>query len=483
MRYTFKTTPYKHQAIALKKCLSQPNTALLLDPGLGKTKISIDDISARYLRDGLSRVLILAPRVVLGIWEEEIATHMPDNIPRETYRMTGPKHKRLEMLQQAIDNHKQDPDKLHIIIMTYDSLAVHKDKEGKKLDHYYKLVKKFEPEAVIADESQLIKSNSSARSRAAYNIAKDAHHRLILTGTMITKNPLDVFGQYRFLDDRIFGTRFRSFKNHFAVMGGYGGYQVVGWRDLDLLAEGVHQIAVRMRKEECLDLPDKTYIKVPVELEDKTKTAYADMKEKMILELEGEDFTADIAMVKALRLQQIAGGFITKTDGSDRYTLPIGEYEKINATLELAQLKIEEGSKVVIYAKYVWELHQLYERFDKAKLNPLLIYGGTKDHESDHYRDLFQNNDDYPVLIMQTSKGIGITLHAANIGIFHSLSHRFDDFQQCQDRIHRIGQDKHVTYYIMLAEGTIDNHIYKSVLEKRDFSKYIQDNRYTVFDK
>ena len=483
MRYTFKTTPFKHQVVALKKCVTQPHTAVLLDPGLGKTKIAIDNISARYLRDKLSRVLVLAPKVVLGIWEEEIKTHMPDNIPRQVYRITGLKEQRLKILDEAIQNSRSSCEELHIIIMTYDSLSIRKDSKGKKLNYYYKAIQKFNPEAMICDESQLIKSSSSARSRAAFNISKNTIHRLILTGTMITKNPLDVFGQYRFLDHRIFGTVFKTFKEKFAIYGGYGGYQVIGWRNLDLLAQGVHQIAIRMRKEECLDLPEKTFVRVPVDLTERTRQAYRDMKEKMILELEGEDFTAEIALVKTLRLQQIAGGFITRTEGKDKFTMPIGDYEKVNATTELTQLKVEEGSKVVIYVKYIWELKQLQDRLEKVGLNPLVIYGKTKSTEADTYRNLFQTDDNYKVMIMQISKGLGITLHAANVGIFHSLSYRYDDFVQCQDRIHRIGQESDkVVYYIMLAKNSIDTHIYGSVLEKRDFSKYIQDNKYIIFN-
>lgn len=482
MRYTFKTKPYRHQVIALKKCLSQPNTALLLDPGLGKTKIAIDDIGARYLRDKLSKVLILAPKVVLGIWEEEIEKHMPDNIPRNTYRIIGSKEKRIKILKEAIENSKNNPDELHIIIMTYDSLAVRKSTTGSKHDDYYKLVNKFKPEAVICDESQLIKSHSSARSKAAWRMGKNAKHRLILTGTMITKNPLDVFGQYRFLDERIFGTRWAPFKSKFAIFGGYGGYQIIGWQNLELLRDAVHQIAVRMRKEDCLDLPEKTFVKVPVELEEKTRRIYNQMKKEMITEIQGEQFTAEIAMVKSLRLQQIAGGFISKTEDDDRIIIPVGGYEKINSTVELTKLKIDEGSKVVIYAKYIWELKQLYERCNKEGLNPLLIYGETKDEEMDKYRHLFQEDDKHKVMIMQTSKGIGITLHAANVGIFHSLSYRYDDYRQCQDRIHRIGQDKKVTYYVMIAENTIDNHIYNSVLLKQDFSEYVQDKKMKIFE-
>lgn len=122
------------------------------------------------------------------------------------------------------------------------------------------------------------------------------------------------------------------------------------------------------------------------------------------------------------------------------------------------------------------------DRLKKAKLNPLMIYGGTSEKNIDDYMDKFQNDDEYPVMVMQVSKGLGITLHAANVAIFHSLSHRYDNFQQCQDRIHRIGQKKPVTYYIMLAKGTIDYHIHRSVMNKWDFSKYIQDRQYNIFD-
>jgi len=483
MRYTFKTTPYKHQAIALKKCISQPDTALLLDPGLGKTKISIDDISVRNMRDGLSRVLVLAPKVMLGVWEDEIETHMPDYIEREVYRISGKKKKKLDLITLATTNSRKEIKKLHIIIMTYDSLAPKRMKNSrKKNDDYKKAILKFEPEAIICDESQLIKSHSSSRSKAAHSVSKSAKHKMILTGTMITKNPLDVFGQYRFLNDKIFGTRWTDFRFTFARYGGYLGKQIIGWQNLNKLAEGVHQIAVRMRKEECLDLPEKTFVKVPVELEDKTRKIYNEMKEQMITELEGETFTAEIAMVKALRLQQIAGGFITRREGSEKFTQPVGEYEKVKATVELAQLRIEEGSKVVIYGKYIWELHQIMDRLKKAKLKPMMIYGGTSEKNIDDYMDKFQNSDDYPVMVMQVSKGLGITLHAANVAIFHSLSHRYDNFQQCQDRIHRIGQKKPVTYYIMLAKNSIDYHIYRSVMNKWDFSKYIQDRQYNIFD-
>src|SRR5690606_16547233 len=112
------------------------------------------------------------------------------------------------------------------------------------------------PQIVIADESQKIKNIKAQQTKAVTALGKMAKHRLILTGTPVTQSPLDFFAQYKFLDPRIFGTSFTKFRSRYAIMGGYGGYQVMGYQNLEELAAKAHSIAVRVTKEQCLDLPE-----------------------------------------------------------------------------------------------------------------------------------------------------------------------------------------------------------------------------------
>ncbi len=481
MKYKFKTQPFKHQKVALYKTLTQKHTALLLDPGLGKTKIAIDNLGARYLRDGLKKVIILAPKVVLGVWEDEFNTHLPDTIPYKTYRVRGQRKEKLQIIDDAIRESTKKG--LHVILISYDSASeIRRGNNDKKDQEYMNRLLEFNADAVICDESQMIKSNTSARSKAAYKLAKKSDHRLIMTGTMITRCRMDVFGQYRFLDDQIFGTNFFKFRNKFAIMGGYYNKNIIGYKESELFLEAVHQCAVRIREEECLEIPERAAPQViPVDIEKKTRDIYDTMKKEGIVTLNGFPYVADIPLVKALRLQQIAGGFITaenKLEGK-RITYPIGT-EKLDATVELTELKVEQGEKIVIYAYYVWELKQLMMRLKKHK--PLLIYGGTSETAADDAKYKFQNDPDYPIMIMQISKGIGITLHAARYCIFHSLSKKYDDYYQALKRIHRLGQKRRVFTYVMLARDTIDYHMWQATLLKQDLSEYVQNYKYEIFN-
>src|SRR5690606_14276085 len=187
---------------------------------------------------------------------------------------------------------------------------------------------------IIADESHRIKTPSAQQSKAMGRLGQVAAYRLMLTGTPVTQNPLDIWSQYRFLDPSIFGRSFYAFRNRYAIMGGYQNYQVVGYQRLDELVEKAHRIAFRITRAECLDLPPEIVQHVPVSLGRKASTVYREIEEAAIARL-SSDATVSAANVltELLRLQQVAGGWVTTDDGR---TVQVGT-EKLDALMDLLE--------------------------------------------------------------------------------------------------------------------------------------------------
>src|SRR5690606_2867611 len=217
---------------------------------------------------------------------------------------------------------------------------------------------------IIADESHRIKTPSAQQSKAMGRLGQVAAYRLMLTGTPVTQNPLDIWSQYRFLDPTIFGRSFYAFRARYAVMGGYNNYQVVGYQRLDELVEKAHRIAFRITRAECLDLPPEVYTDIPVQLGPRARAIYRELEAQAVARLSAESsISASNVLTELLRLQQVAGGWVTTDEGQ---TVQVGT-EKLDALMDLLEdLLSNEQRKVVIFCRFVSEIKAILSACQKA---------------------------------------------------------------------------------------------------------------------
>jgi len=468
--YRFKTKPYDHQIKALEKSWASETFGLFMEMGTGKSKVLVDNMAMLYDRGAIRGALIVAPKGVYKNWDEiEFPTHMPEHVDytKVLWEANLTKKKQLEL-----DTLFDDKGNLKILIMNVEAFST-----TKGLDFAHSFLNIFLGKALIGiDESTTIKNPTAKRTKNILKIGNLAKYRRILTGSPVTKSPLDLYSQCEFLDLWHLGhPSYYSFRSRYAHMieRNFGGrsVQLVGsYRRLDELAENLEKFSYRVLKEDCLDLPPKIYMKRIIELTDEQKKVYAQMKQIALAELDGKVMSSINVMTQLMRLHQITCGHFKSDDGEIQHL-------KNNRLDELMSLLDEVEGKVIIWANYVEDIKKIVGTLKKAYGEDSTVeYHGSVDPR---YRQeqiaLFQEKNSparYFVGNPQTG-GYGITLTAASTVIYYSNSYDLEKRLQSEDRAHRIGQNNSVTYVDLVAEKTIDERIVKSLRNKINIANEI----------
>lgn len=439
MKYRYKTRPYRHQHKALIRALKQHYLGVLWEPGLGKSKLIVDWVAAEWLRGNIRRVLIVCPLSAVGVWEDEFKIHCPVD-----YYLTSLAPK---------DDHIRSSGLLHILVVNYDLAWRRAD-----------LIARFNPKFVIADESHRIKRASTRRSWYMRSWNK-APYRAILTGTPVPRSMLDLYGQWVFLNPKTFGTRIKDFKERYIKYGGFRGYQVKGYYHLKELKAKVKKDATRRRKDNTLDLPERIWQRVPVELELYASSLYWQVAEEFYAQLKsGEIVDVKNAMVKLGKLQQIAGGWVFTDKGPVQVSTA-----KLNATREILEDLYEAGEKCVVFARFLAEVDGIARVGKKIGYRTFVLSGATPRAQRPEDVRAFQQAREPCLFVAQTQTGgLSITLTGAHEAIFYSPPLPLDDYIQCCDRVHRIGQEKKVRYRHIVARETVDLEIYQRLKDKRE---------------
>ena len=460
MNYKFKTEPYKHQLDALEKSWNREVYALFMEMGTGKTKVLIDNMSMLYDKGKIDGALIVAPKGVIGTWfKQEIPAHLADHVEKKA------------VLWQALINKTQKAkldslftvdDDLHILIMNVESFSTTK---GLKFAEKFMLSHKT---LMAVDESTTIKNPKAKRTRNIIRISKMAKYRRILTGSPVTKNPLDLYTQCEFLDPYLLDFQsFYAFRNRYAEMKTANFYGrsvqiITKFRHLEELADKLKPFSFRVLKEDCLDLPAKTFMKREVELTPEQQQVYRQMKKMALAFFGGKAVTTATALTQIMRLQQITCGHFTADDGTIQDI-------KNNRLSELMDALHEIEGKVVIWAHYQHDVKKIIKEIQKVHGPGAVVeyYGLTPQEIRDRNREAFQNDSKVRFIVgTPATGGYGITLTAASTMIYYSNGYDLEKRLQSQDRIHRIGQKKPVTYIDIIAEDTVDTKIVKALRKK-----------------
>ena len=460
MNYKFKTKPYKHQLDALEISWNKEVYAYFMEMGTGKTKVLIDNMSMLYDKGKIDGALIIAPKGVVGTWyKQELPTHLVDHVENVTILWQPSISKKQE---EKLKSLFEIETALHILIMNVEALSTQKG-----VDFATKFLSSHRTLMAI-DESTTIKNPKAKRTKNILRLSKLAKYRRILTGSPVTKNPLDLYSQCEFLDPFCLDfASYYAFRNRYAEMKTANFYgrsvQIVArFRHLDELAEKLKPFSFRVLKEDCLDLPEKTFMKRVVELTKEQKELYTQMKKMALAMLNGKVVTTKTALTQIMRLQQITCGHFTADDGTMQDI-------KNNRVDELMDVLDEIEGKVVIWAHYQYDVKKIIKEIQKVHGPGSVVdyYGLTPKDIRQNNIEKFQNDDSVKYFVgTPATGGYGITLTAASNMIYYSNGYDLEKRLQSQDRIHRIGQKKPVTYIDLIAEDTVDNRIVKALRKK-----------------
>jgi SNF2 family DNA or RNA helicase len=464
-------TLYAHQRQAYNIGLVLPEFAAFMDMGTGKTLVTVMITGRRYLDGKIKRVLIVAPASVCPVWPAEYAKFAA--FPYRVALILGTHEKRLQAIKTLtapVPLNQREP--LRVAVINYESTWRLPDE-----------LKDFNADMIVCDESQRIKSPTAHQSKAMWALGDQARYKMLLTGTPIQKDTRDVWSQYRFLAPNVFATNYYSFQARYTVMGGFNGKQYLGPRNLPELTRKTHSIAFRVRKEECLDLPDQIFEDRPVLLDEKSMALYRQIQKQSLAELEnGTEITANHVLVRMLRLQQITGGVIM---GDDGYYQRVNT-AKLDALLDIVEsMAIGEGRKIVIYSRFLEEMNVIEAAVTKMLaaegLSMVRIDGGVKPEARGDIVARFQTDPACRLFLGEIDAcAVGITLHAAYDTVYYSINFNYVTYDQSLSRIHRIGQTHKCTYINLICPGTIDEKIIKAVKAKESLAKSVVDNWRTL---
>jgi SNF2 family DNA or RNA helicase len=424
-----------------------------------------------YDRGAIKGALIVAPKGVYKNWDAiEFPTHMPDHVEHTKVLWEANITKKKQMELDTLFDDKGD---LKILIMNVEAFSTNKG-----LDFARSFLNIFVGRALIGiDESTTIKNPTAKRTKNILKIGDLAKYRRILTGSPVTKSPLDLFSQCEFLDPYHLGhASYYSFRARYAnmVKRNFGGRQVqlvVSYRRLDELADILDKFSYRVLKEDCLDLPEKVFTKRLVELTPEQDKAYKQMKQMALAMLDnGEVMTTVNVMTQLMRLHQITCGHFKADDG----TTTALKNNRMDALLQLLE---ETDGKVIIWANYREDIKNIVAALKKAygDASTVEYHGGVDSTlRQEHIAQFQQKNGPtrYFVGNAQTG-GYGITLTAANTVVYYSNSYDLEKRLQSEDRAHRIGQTGSVTYVDLIAENTVDDKIVKSLRNKINIANEI----------
>jgi SNF2 family DNA or RNA helicase len=335
--------------------------------------------------------------------------------------------------------------------------------------------------AMIAiDESTTIKTPTSNRTKSILSLRQDAKYRRILTGSPVTKSPLDLFSQCQFLDPWLLNHQsYYTFKARYAVtrkieVQGRRVEIVVGYRNLSELSEKIKPFSKRILKEDCLDLPAKSFIKHTVELTKEQKKVYEQMKKEAIAFLDGKMQSTATVMTQLMRLHQITCGHFTADDGTIK-DLPCSRLTELMSILENVE------GKAIIWSHYTHDVKRIINKIKEVYGDDSVVdyYGATDSDQRSINIKRFQTNDNCRFFVGTThTGGYGITLTAGSTMIYFSNGYDLEKRQQSEARIDRIGQTKKMTYIDIMSQDTIDEHIVKALRNKVNIANKIMGEEY-----
>lgn len=484
-KYEFQTPPYDHQRQAIRAGWMREEFAYLMEMGTGKTKVSIDEMAIYWEWGLITGAVVIAPTGVYMNWvEREIPTHMPERIRASvTPWLRGAGGRAQEVRLQAA---LRPRDGLQVFVINTESLSS-STRAVRYLEQFLRAHRCY----VVLDESTFIKNPSAQRTRTITDLARLAAYRRIMTGSPVTRSPLDLYSQFEFLRPGMLGSRsWFAFRARYAVIRkarytikkrdrsgnlidtGKSPDVVVGYRNLQDLSDRLQQHSFRVTKEQCLDLPPKVYTRRDVELTDEQRQMYAEMRDFSLAQLDGESFvSATSVLTKLLRLHQLVCGHVTDDDGV--------VHEVPSLRLEaLMEVLTETQGKVIIWARYRRDIERIVAalRREYGEASVAQFHGGNTQTRQEDARRFIDDPSCTYMVSNQQSGGYGNTWVVASTVVYYSNDYDLEKRMQSEDRAHRSGQTRSVTYVDLVAPGTVDEKILVALRKKINIAEAIMQD-------
>lgn len=460
-RYPFKNKPYLHQAAFLQRFWEDPEVALFADMGTGKSFMLINNAAMLYDKGKVNSMLIVAPKGVYRNWyTSEVPKHMPEHV-QYTMAAWSPSPRKAEKAQMELMLNAVDT--LRILVMNIEAFSTPKGLNFASV--FLRVTTSF----MAVDESTTIKTPGAKRTKGIIKVGREARYRRIATGSPVTKSPLDLFSQCEFLGpNNLNYSSYYAFQNRYAVLverklPTHTFKQIVGYRHLEELQKKLNDFSFRVTKEECLDLPDKVFVRRDIELTDEQRKAYDQMKLMALTLIGGDMMSTNNALTQIMRLHQICCGHVKFDDGR-QVDIPNNRVNELLATTQ------EVTGKVIIWANYRRDIENIKAALQKeyGMTAVATYYGDTEAEERQEIVTKFQDPDSDLRFFVGNPRtgGYGLTLTAAHTVIYYSNNFDLEVRLQSEDRAHRIGQTNKVTYIDFISPGTVDEHIVKALRNK-----------------
>lgn len=350
-----------------------------------------------------------------------------------------------------------------------------------KLRGLRRAIMQWQPDTVVIDEVDRIANRNTGQAKFAHFLATQPYvkRRLGLTGTPVTEGIEDLFSVYKFIDPTVFGSAWGYFENRYIIKGGFGGYQIIGYRGEDEIQRYISQTAFEVAKSEAIQIPSRRMKFVPVKLKKASQDYYNKMKKEAIVQLEAPDESgrirrgaalARIVLTSITRLQQISGGFLPVTDDDGRHTVFFGDEkaQKARAIVDWHTRLTPEPRQVVIVCKFLPDIEALRKIIPTAGV----ISGKVPAEERRRIRDRFRRGEINTLIVQIRTSARGISLTAGSVLIFYSVGHSLKDFAQMRDRLHRSGQKRSVIEYVLIA-SKIDQEIVEALVDKQQIARKV----------
>lgn len=482
--------PFDHQRVAIEAAYGAEYFAWLMEMGTGKTLCFILEL-ARYAtimdQDEMIRAVVVCPKSLQENWRREIVKFMPDVYDVEIGILRGDM-KSIEVLVELISA----PAKIKVAIVSYDSVAT-----------MLRQLKAFKPTIINFDESHFVKNSESKRWKAAYELCKEIPMRRISTGTPVANTILDIWSQFQLLRPGALGYgTFSGFRRAYCdIVQTAGGFDKIGgYKNVEQLKENMARMSFIVRKEQCLDLPDKMYDILSLEMPESVREIYIKFANEFYVMLDSTtDISTEFIIVQMLKLSQICCGFVTARKAipekmfanngeitieeehfeKELVLIPEGDY-KLQQLIEDIE-EVTTSGKVIVWSRFRYSNQQIVKACLERGIIAASFDGGTKDSERQIIIDRFNGDDQFRVFVGNPgSGGVGLTLlgtknYPCHTTFFYSNDFSYGKRLQAEDRCHRIGQTNKVLYKDYVARGSIEEYIAKKLQSKKDLSDAVKN--------
>jgi len=456
-----KLKPFKHQAECLKLSWERKGFAILLEQGLGKTKVCLDTAELLFKAHRIEAMLVVAPNGVHFNWSRnQVPLHLDCPYLMVEYSAGKVKTNRFEDQTYALLAPTLKQRRLRLLIINVEAYS----SPGAAADLSLKLLDKF-PTLMVVDESTRIKTPRAQRTKRIIALGRHAKFKRILTGTPVTQSPFDVYSQFQFLDPTLL-----SFYSYTAFKHNYGRWEkkftrkgeksweyeeLISYIHLDDLRQRLAPHYYRREKAECLDLPAKVYKVMGVDLSPQQRRLYQRVLADGVLEFDDFRLLTPLQITRLLRCQQITGGFLpTEEPGTVK---PLPENPKLDLLLELIE---DHPGKTIIWARFRAEIMAIVSKLKETYGHDLVVeyHGGVPSNKRPEMIKRFQEGG-ARFLVGQQASGVGIDLYAAETVFYFSNDFSYEHRYQSEDRCHRVGLKHPVLYIDLIANDTVDERV------------------------